>query len=369
VVTSISLPLHHGKAPFWLLNRMKKLSKPIITIILEDFGEKEFFRRISNPIFFQSFSNVLGFDWNSSGVTTVLTGVLKSVLNNEEFEIRVAGGKGKNAISVPEQVKFWGEEIGLSDVDMENMIRISRFTARLDNNALQDGYDLYHHAIIFSARYWTVFQQGMNSKLKMARRYHFKPHRIKPISAERKVHEGIISERKEASVMNLTSEKSDETRKVMVDLLNDSPSSLKRDLEMISTRKRVIRGQSTLDGQRIDYLVPRRVNWRAIERVYELQLSKFDDVLLIDGMGKSTIRAIALIADLIYNTEYDRQDPAKYCFALGGKDGVPFPVDRKAYDEAIEFLKSVVEQSTIDSFEKKELFKRANEIQKKIEAV
>ena len=344
---SIALPLHHGKAPFWLLDRMKKLSKIIVTLIVEDYGENEFIRRISDPIFFQSFSNVIGFDWNSSGTTTVLTGVLKSVVNDIEIGIKVAGGKGKNAINTPQQLEELGKSLDLGEDEIGILKENSRLAAKIDNHALQDGYDLYHHAIIFSEDTWTVVQQGMNAYERMARRYHFRPEKLKRIEIE-EPHEGIVAERRESEVCNLTSKRSRETRKTILDLLR-GPVSLKRDLEMISVKK-VYSGQTTLDGKIVNYEVPRRLNWDAIEKAYELQPENFERVLTINGMGKNTLRALALIADLIYNAEYDKQDPAKYSFAVGGKDGVPFPVDRRIYDETVEFLEGLLEQATLDRF-------------------
>jgi hypothetical protein len=356
---SITLPLHYGKAPFWLLDRMKKLSRIIISLIVDEFGEREFFRRISDPIFFQSFSNVLGFDWNSSGTTTVLTGVLKSVLNdNRDIGIKVAGGKGKQALGTLQQIEMLADGLGLGEDEIETLQSNSRLAAKMDNNALQDGYDIYHHAIIFSDRYWTVIQQGMNTYERMARRYHLKPEMFKPIKIEEKIHSGIVAEKRENEVCNLVSEKSKESRKVILDILKSSPSSIKRDLEFISVKK-IPKGQMTIDGRIADsYSVPRRLNWDAIEKAYELQPENFEGVIMLEGMGKGTLRALALIADLVYNAEYDKQDPAKYSFALGGKDGVPFPVDRRAYDETIEFLSSVIEQTSLDRFEKEKLVEK-----------
>ncbi len=359
---SITLPLHYGKAPFWLLDRMKKLSKVIVSLIIEEFGEDEFFRRISDPIFFQSFSNVLGFDWNSSGTTTVLIGVLKSVLNDRDVGIKVAGGKGKQGLDTPQQIEVLAGKMGLGEEEIEILKTNSRLAARIDNNALLDGYDIYHHAIIFSESHWTVVQQGMNANERMARRYHFKPETLRVIRLKGEIHEGIVAERKENEVCNLVSENSKESRKVILDILKSSPNSIKRDLEFISVKK-LPKGQTTIDGEiSRNYMVPRRLNWDAIEKAYELQPENFEGLLMIKGMGKKTLRALALIADLIYNTEYDKQDPAKYSFALGGKDGVPFPVDRKAYDDAIEFLSNVIEQTSLDRFEREKLTERLEKL-------
>lgn len=344
----IYLPLHHGKAPYWLLGRMKKLAGPLVKLIILEYGEKEFLKRISDPIFFQSMSNVLGFDWNSSGVTTVLTGVLKSVLNNEEFSIRVAGGKGSNALKTPEEVMKFSEEIGAKG---EEIIRFSRFAAKADNAALIDGYSIYHHAVIFTPKYFTVVQQGMNEKIRMARRYHWDVYSAIPELEN--VHEGIMTERREKEVVNMASELSREARKLCVDIVKDG--SFRRDYRKLLS---IVRWKGKDGG----LTVLRRIDWKAVEKAYNLQPERFEDILMVRGFGRETIRALALIADIIYNTEYDRVDPAKYCFAVGGKDGVPFPVRRDVYDEVIEFMEDVVKQTELGDYEKKKMLERLNRI-------
>ncbi len=343
----IYLPLHHGKAPYWLLNRMKRLAGPIVKVIVEEYGEKGFLERISNPIFFQSLSNVLGFDWNSSGVTTVLTGVLKAALNREEFSIRVAGGKGSNALKTPEEVVRYSEEIG---ADAEKIIEFSRFAAKTDNAALIDGYTLYHHAVFFTPKYFTVVQQGMNDRERMARRYHWEVYSTKPNIDS--VREGIMAEKREREVVNMVSDISRDARKLCVDIVRDG--SFKRDYRKLLS---IVKWKKSI-------AVPRRIDWKVVERAYSLQPERFDDLLMIRGFGRETIRALALIADLIYNTEYDRVDPAKYCFAVGGKDGVPFPVRRDVYDEIISFMEDVVRQTELDDFEKKRILERLSGIWK-----
>ncbi len=324
----IYLPLHSGRVPYWLFKKMRELAEPIVKIIIDEYGEKEFFKRISNPIFFQSFSNVLGFDWNSSGSTTVLTAVLKSVLNRGEFDIRVAGGKGSNALKTPDEIKIFSEELG---VNPEKLIRFSRFSAKVDNSALIDNYSIYHHVVIFSKKYFTVIQQGMNPAEKLARRYHWDVYT--DIPSIENVHSGIISERFEDRVVNMTSKLSREARKLCLDIIRDN--SFKRDYKRLIS---ISRFKGSL-------YIPRKIDWKAIEIAYNLQPERFEDLLLIRGIGRETIRALALISDLIYNVEYDKQDPAKYCFAVGGKDGVPFPIRRQTYEEVIKFMKEVVELS------------------------
>jgi len=337
----IYLPLHHGKAPYWLLNRMKKLAKPVVKLIIMEYGEKAFLERLSSPIFFQSLSNVLGFDWNSSGVTTVLTGVLKAVLNNEEFEIRVAGGKGKNALRTPEEIMKLSDEIG---ADGKTLVDFSRLAAKADSAALIDGYSLYHHAVIFTPKYFTVIQQGMNESERLARRYHWNVYSSVPELEN--VHDGIITERREKEVINMLSELSRDAKKVCVDIVRDG--SFRKDYEKLVSVSRWRKG----------LMVPKKIDWKVIERAYNLQPDRFEDMLLIRGFGKETVRALALIAEIIYNTEYDKTDPAKYCFAVGGKDGVPFPVRKDIYDEVIEFMRETVKQAEIGDFEKKKILER-----------
>ena len=320
----IDLPLHRGHVPPWLFKRMIKLADCIVNIIIEEFGESELISRLSNPIFFQAFSNVLGFDWNSSGSTTVLTAVLKEVLNSKDYEIKVAGGKGSNALKTPEEIKDLAERI---DANAEELVRISRLSAKLDNIALQDGYDLYHHAVFFTKKSWCVVQQGMNAQLRLARRYHLN-------SLE---DQNIITQRIESEVLNLLSDRSEECRKVIVDIIRDK------------------------EFKRFKAFLPKRVDWKALEIAYNLQPKNFEELLLVRGIGKRTIRALALISELVYNTPYDKTDPAKFCFALGGKDGVPYPVDVNTYDEVIEFLKCVLSQKKLDEF--RTIYKRLAQVQ------
>lgn len=340
-MSEIYLPLHSGKAPYWLLNKMKNLAERIVKVIVFEYGELEFLRRISDPIFFQSFSNVLGFDWNSSGSTTVLVGVLKSVLNKPDFEIRVAGGKGASALNTPNEIRKFASEL---DVDSEMLIKFSRLSAKADNSALIDGYTLYHHAVFFTPKHFTVVQQGMNPEEKLARRYHWSVYRAIPRLED--VHSGIISERIEREVVNMLSSKSRDAVKTSLDIIRDR--KFKEDYARLFSLVKF--------GEKL--MVPRKIDWKAVERAYELQPEKFEDLLLVKGIGRETIRALALISDLIYNVEYDKQDPAKYCFAVGGKDGVPFPVRKDIYDQVIEFMNEVLKQSDLESFEKKKAFER-----------
>lgn len=337
---SIYLPLHYGKAPYWLLSKMKRLAKPILSMVVDEFGERELLSRLSNPIFFQSLSNVLGFDWNSSGSTTVLTGVMKSILNSNDFEIRVAGGKGENAVKTVKEIELFSDELGIPEGRKDMLIRASRLSAKIDNAVLQDGYSLYHHCMIFSRKDWVVVQQGMNEGLRLARRYHHAGR----IQAE-EPHTGIITQRFERDVMDLTSKESRDARKTILDIVSDG--TYRFDYSMILSMRKYR-----------ESLIPKRIDWKAVERAYNLQPENFEELLLVRGLGKSAIRALALIAEIVYDAEYSKKDPAKFSFALGGKDGVPFPVNRYEYERVIEFMESALKQAELSDFEKKEMLKR-----------
>ncbi len=343
---SISLPLHYGSAPDWLLGRMKGLALFIMDLIIDEFGIRAFMDRISDPIFFQSFSNLLGFDWNSSGSTTVLCGVLKSVFNENDMGIRVAGGKGRNARTAPGEILEFGQELGLRTSKIDEMVYISRLSAKVDTTALQDGYSLYHHCMFVGENgTWAVVQQGMNTKLRMARRYHWNHENGGGLNNP---HSGIITYRFESNVLNLVSEKSENCRKTTLDVVGDG--TFKRDYSALLS---LLRNKGcTLSGriEILEYRIPERINWKALERAYELQPEKFEDLLMINGMGKETIRALSLISSFIYSEDFSREDPARYCFTVGGKDGVPFPVRRDTYDEVIEFMKEALKQKKIGDF-------------------
>ena len=337
---SIYLPLHHGKAPQWLLSRMRKLAKPLLLLIVDEFGENELIKRLSDPVFFQSLSNVLGFDWNSSGSTTVLTGVLKSVLNTEDFNVRIAGGKGKNALNTIHEIEMLSEEIGIRGKNMEELVKASRLSAKIDSTVLQDGYSLYHHCMIFTDRNWVVVQQGMNEDIRLARRYHH----MGKISVE-EPHSGIMTQRLENSVIDLTSRESRDARETILDVVNDG--TYRFDFSKILSMK-VYR----------ESMIPRKVDWKALEKAYNLQPENFEELILIKGIGRSALRALALISELVYDAEYSKKDPAKFSFALGGKDGVPFPVNRETYEEVISFMESAIRQAEISDFERKGMLKK-----------
>jgi len=359
------LPLHYGECPKWLFERMKKLGKCITEAIILEYSKDEFLKRISDPFFFQSFACVLGFDWHSSGVTTTLCGALKEALNNENLGIYVAGGKGKVSRKTPEEIEKIGEKINLSTKNIEKLIYSSKMSAKIDNIAVQDGYNLYHHCFIFSEDgKWVVIQQGMNIKNKYARRYHWISEKIKKFTEE--PHNAICCDKKEDFVLDMTSKENAEIRKVSVELVKDNigkrlmrQSTLNdffEENEFCETKnlKMPFHHEVKIDKNVINSLI----------KAYEINPKDFEELLEINGVGQKTIRALALISQIIYGKEISWKDPVKFSFAHGGKDGTPYRINKNHYDTTIEILTKAIEEAKLGEKEKLFALKRLSDFMK-----
>ena len=357
-----NLPLHHGKAPRWLFKRMVALSKGITKVIIYEYGKDEFLRRISNPFWFQALSCVLGYDWHSSGCTTVTCGALKEAINSQEFGFAIAGGKGKASRKTLEEIEQIGDLYNLSTNAIKQLQYSSRIAAKVDNTAIQDGYNLYHHVLIFSENgRWAVIQQGLNSENNYARRYHWLSEQVKNFVCE--PHNAIVGDEHQEKVLDMTSKQSITTQKISVDLVNENPQHLKHDWAKLTKQE----NQQTLDSWvnpksimiKLPYLnMPRSINWKKMKEIYDIQPTNYEELLALSGVGPNTVRALALISDLIYGEKPSWEDPVKYSFTVGGKDGVPYPVDRNAMDESIEFLKIGIESANIGKKDKIQAFRR-----------
>ena len=329
----------------------------IVTIIVDEYGRDEFLRRISNPYWFQAVGCVLGYDWHSSGVTTVITGVLKSVIKPEEHGLGVAGGKGRTSRRAPEEIEGIGVKLGLSDAKIQSLKYSSRISAKVDNVAIQAGYPLYHHAFFVTEDGdWAVIQQGMNTKDRTARRYHWLSKHVRNLIVE--PHDAIVCNVVRGRVFNMTSRASEECRKISTDLVNEGPVRIGRNLKsMRPTYQRTLREWLELEIVESDYAVsflnmPRRLNWKALKRAYEIHPRNYEELLSLRGIGPATIRGLALVSEIIYGQPPSWKDPAKYSFAYGGKDGVPYPVDRVAMEDSVRFLREAIEQSKLGNKEK-----------------
>jgi hypothetical protein len=342
---------------------MKKLAKEIVEAIIDGYGSEELLRRLADPLWFQSLGCCLGYDWHSSGVTTVLTGVLKHSINPEDHGLAVAGGKGRNVRQVPREIKKIVETFELPHSKLDSLLYASKMSAKVDTTAIQSGYPLYHHAFFVDERgEWTVIQQGINVEDRNARRYHWLSENVESFVEE--PGEMVVCDVKKSNVLNMVAEESSECRKVSTDLVKDGVQKVKRlFFSLKSTSQKTLNRWvwpetlSSFRGVTALYM-PRRINWKAVRNAYEVQPQNYEELLCVSGMGPATVRGLALVSEIIYGSKPSWRDPVKYSFTVGGKDGVPYPVDKKSYDEIIDFLHDVMMKAQIGNKERLNSFKR-----------
>lgn len=367
------IPLDYGTCPRWLFEKMTRLGRLIVEAIVYEFGPEEFISRLSNPFFFQSFGSLLGFDWNSSGLTTTVLGVLKYALRGTERDlgIFIAGGKGKTSRKTPEQIQDFGMKFGLAFAP--DLIYASKMSAKVDSAALQDGFQLYHHSFLFTnAGNWAVIQQGMNMGVKRARRYHW--HSGSAENFVEEPHSAVCSDIK-LKPLNLVAEESGQTRDYSVGLVKDNFGALLRDLKSISGHpmsRKDIACPKVGETQKLPFLdlpsdrdspppyLP--FNYKRVEKILceakEKDLKNFEDLLGKTKAGPATLRALALVSEIIYGAKPSYRDPVRYSFAHGGKDGYPYPVDQEEYDKSISILNRAVSKARMGGREKIEAFRK-----------
>jgi hypothetical protein len=343
-----NLPLHYGKAPAWLFQKMKRLSAAIMEIIIMEFGPEEFLARISDPLWFQAMGCVVGFDWHSSGVTTTLCGALKEGLSTlgDDCPIAICGGKAKRAIRTPDELTLYGEQWG---IDVNPFIELSRLCAKIDNAAIQDGHTIYHHSFFLTKKgEWAIVQQGMNGLEKTARRYQWLSRTDIDVVCE--PHSGITCD-KETNVLNFVAKESLNAREAVIDFTREHPDAMMKTWRQITLEmpKRHYISPMDFDEKRL------QKTWRGI---YESHPKTFKELIGIRGVGPRTMSALALVSELVYDAPSSFQDPARFSFAHGGKDGYPFPVDRKTYEKSIDFLKSCIDKAKVGDRDKIDAFKR-----------
>ena len=339
------LPLHTGHVPLWLATRMKKLAGIVLKLLIEEYGTKGLLERLADPVWFQAFNNLIGMDWDSSGSTTVTTGIIKEALNELDLGVKVAGGKGKNSRKTPEEIKGIAEKF---ELDPGEYIKVSRLVAKVDNVALQAGYQLYHHSFFLDEEgNWAVVQQGMNVKEKLARRYHWFNSDLKDLENP---HSGISGIRSDFA-LNTVDKDMREFQRTVVEIAQEGRRVM-RDLETV---KAMVKGYAVFYKprdvdvkeiyERYESLGKLELNARALEFMRELEIKDYSTFLLIKGIGPSTLRALSLVAELIYDVKPSWRDPVthppdpfKFAYALGGKDRVPFRVEKETYDDLINFL-------------------------------
>ena len=352
------LPLHYGSCPKWLFSRMVKLSRAITKIIVLEYGKDEFLCRLSNPFFFQAFGCVVAFDWHSSGLTTTLTAALKEAIS-PELGIAVLGGKGKASRKTTKEIDALAEKFSFSTKKLEELKYASRITAKVDNAAVQDGFQLYHHSFFVSENgNWAVIQQGMNSSSHYARRYHWLSG-IKSFVVE--PHTAVVCDIK-TETLNMVAKESEEVRRASIDLINENPTHLKKYFSYKNLRKYLhMQSEHQID-------LSKHLSWKHLmkrfNKAYEQQPKTFEQLLAIRGIGPKSIRALALLSNLIFGAEPSWKDPARYSFAHGGKDGTPYFVDRETYDKSIQLLEDGINEAELGKNEKLEAIKRLKEFLK-----
>ena len=341
-----NLPLHYGKAPRWLFERMVKLAREITIVIVEDSGPDEMLRRLSHPYWFQAFGCVLGFDWHSSGVTTTLCGAVKEGIKGIERDLGffVAGGKGATSRKTPAEVERWGEIISLNP---EPLVYASRMSAKVDSAAVQDGYQLYHHNFFFTKQgSWAVVQQGMNETTRYARRYHWLSESVASFVNE--PHSAVLSDAR-GQALNLVAAESDPARITITGIATEEkPENTMAELNRLKTLSLPAHHYLGVEDLHPDSLK------KIILSAYERQPEDFEHLLGLPGVGAKTIRALSLIAELVHGVAPSYRDPARYSFAHGGKDGIPYPVDRQTYDQSVQLLRRAIGKTKLGIEEKRE---------------
>jgi hypothetical protein len=363
-----TIPLDYGQCPRWLFERMTRLARSISLAIVAEFGPEEFLRRLADPVWFQSFGCILAFDWNSSGLTTTTLGALKMGLAGLENDlgIFVCGGKGKTSKKTPQNIEDWGEFLGFSLTKIDQLVNASKMSAKVDNTVLQDGFQLYHHNLIFTkSGQWCVLQQGMNTEIKKARRYHWLSSEVKDFVEE--PHSGIASQVK-VKPLNLTAKESKKNRQISTQLVKDGPKTFLRDISLIQKKKE---GQLTLmEMPNVEFchhpVEQEKFDLKRLEKTiflaHQFKPATFEELIKIKGIGPRTVRALSLVSEVVYGAKPSYQDPARYTFSFGGKDGTPFPVDQSTYDKTLAVMEEGIKKSNIRYKEKLGALKRLNSI-------
>ena len=349
------LPLHNGKVPLWLAQRMAKLARAITEAILLEYGKKAFFDRLSDPLWFQSLGCVLGMDWHSSGITTSVMGALKRSINpiSKDLGIYICGGRGRYSKNTPNELMSIANKTGL---DGNDLVRSSRLTAKVDSTAIQDGYQIYLHSFVLSSEgEWVVVQQGMNQNNGMARRYHWHSRKFNSFIIE--PHSAVCGQN-QGQILNLTHSGAENTRDSVLEL-----STLQPDRFMDNFRKALLPRHHEVTSKDVNM---KRLG-SVIALAHESEINDFESLLLLKGLGPRTLQSLTLVSEVVHGTPSRFSDPARFSFAHGGKDGHPFPVPTKVYDETLEVLDGIIQKAKIGLTDKQKALKALHTMAKEIE--
>ncbi len=342
------LPLHGGRVPTWLAARMTRLGTAITETIIYNDGASAFLSRLSDPFWFQALGAVMGMDWHSSGITTSVMGALKRGLapRSDELGLYICGGRGRFSRNTPNELRMIADKRGF---DGDRLVQTSRLTARIDNNAIADGFQIYLHSFVLSADGdWVVVQQGLNDRTGLARRYHWHSASVKDFVQE--PHTAIVGEN-QGTIMNLVDVDAKPAQLAMLGLVKEKPK-----IAIDAARYLRLPGHHDVREQNVDL---KRLG-AVLAVAYERDLKDFAELLLLEKLGPRTLQSLALVAEVVHGVPTRFTDPARFAFAHGGKDRHPFPVPLKTYDESVTFLRSALDSAKVGDKEKLEGFQRLN---------
>jgi hypothetical protein len=349
------MPLHYGVVPPWLAQRMAKLGLAVVETMVMEYSNTEVLARLSDPFWFQSLGAVMGMDWHSSGITTSVMGALKRAINPhaKELGIYICGGKGKHSTQTPNELLKVSETTGL---DGNYLVKCSKLSAKVDNTAVQDGFQLYtHNFIVNNKGQWTVIQQGMNANSKTARRYHWHSETLQSFVSD--PHTAICGENT-GRILNMADARAHGSRTAIMSMAAEQPERMLRAISQLIMPNNHDVTAKDVDLKRLGALL-----WLA----HEKQPADFEELLLLQGLGPRTLQSLALVSEVIHGTPARFADPARFAFAHGGKDGHPFPVPVKVYDETLAVLQKSIHQSKLGNTDKAEAIKKLSEIAQKAE--
>jgi len=354
-VRHADLPLHYGHVPPWLAQRMSTLGGAIIENIVLDYGKDAVLQKLSDPFWFQALGCVLGMDWHSSGVTTSVMGALKKALNPrfKDLGIYIAGGKGKYSRQTPTELISLADKTGLNG---NELVRSSKLTAKVDNNAIQDGFQLYLHTFIVSDEgNWAVVQQGMNDANGMARRYHWNSQQFESYTKE--PHTSIYG-KNSGLILNLTHAEANDSKNGILEIIKEKPELMMQEIQhLIMPSHHELRTEN-VNLKRLGSI---------LALAHEKDLRDFDSLLLMENVGPRTIQSLALVSEVVHGTPTRFTDPARFSFAHGGKDGHPFPVPLKVYDETIQIMEQSIEKAKLGDKDKNIAIKNLSNVAKMLE--
>lgn len=343
---SADLPLHYGYVPIWLAERMAKLGLAVVENIVMDYGKDEVLTRLSDPFWFQSLGAVMGMDWHSSGITTSVMGALKKSVNphSRELGIYICGGKGKHSRQTPDELMKISDRTGM---DGNYLVKCSKLSAKVDNTAIQDGFQLYtHNFILSSSGKWAVVQQGMSDKSRTARRYHWHSETLSSFVNDPHT---FIYGQNTGNILNMADKRAETSRAGIMQIAAEHPETMLKDINKLT-----MPDHHDVRAENVDLKRLGAVLWLA----YEKQPKDFEGLLQLQGLGPRTLQSLALVSEVIHGTPSRFKDPARFSFAHGGKDGHPFPVPIKVYDETIGVLQTAIYKAKLGQNETNEAIRR-----------